>query len=52
MVHVQFEAGSQVPVYISHQAAKGTQSRGWPEKQHPPVSLLSRVQDDVVFSQW
>lgn len=52
MVHVQFEIGSQVLVYILHHAVKGTQSSGWPEKQHPPGSLLSRVQDGVVFPQW
>lgn len=52
MVHVQFEAGFQVPLYIPHQAAKGTQSSGWPEKQHSLGWLLSRVQDGVVFLHW
>lgn len=36
--------GLRSQFYIPHQAAKGTQSSGWPEKQHPPGSLLSRAQ--------
>lgn len=52
MVYVRFEVGSQVLVYILHHAAKGTQSSRWPEKQHPPGALLSRVRDGVVFPQW
>lgn len=38
-VHVQFEDGSQAPVYIPYHVAKGTKSSGWPERRHPPGSI-------------
>lgn len=52
MVRVQFEAGSQGPSLHPTSGCQRDSVQWMARETDPPGSLLSRVQDGVVFSQW